>query len=121
MENIRRITDHIQESLQIKKEAKRWQVPSIIQSREGADYIIHTDGSFWRALTLIGGAKTYPTIINTMHAREAGYALGHFQRLISDIDPALLHDTLPGYHVTPRYLSSYDKTPMERKDSGGTL
>ncbi len=32
-----------------------------------------------------------------------------FQRLISDIDPATLHDTLPGYHITPGYLTKLDK------------
>jgi Ser/Thr protein kinase RdoA (MazF antagonist) len=29
--------------------------------------------------------------------------------LISDLDPARLHDTLPGFHVTPRYVEHYDR------------
>jgi Ser/Thr protein kinase RdoA (MazF antagonist) len=33
--------------------------------------------------------------------------LGHFHRLLSDLDPSLLHDTLPGFHIAPGYLSHY--------------
>ena len=33
--------------------------------------------------------------------------MGHFHRLVSDLDPLLLHDTLPGFHIAPDYLSHY--------------
>jgi Ser/Thr protein kinase RdoA (MazF antagonist) len=33
--------------------------------------------------------------------------LGHFHRLVSDLDPLLLHDTLPGFHIAPGYLKHY--------------
>jgi Ser/Thr protein kinase RdoA (MazF antagonist) len=48
------------------------------------------------------------------HAREAGTALGLFHYLISDLDPKRLHDTLPGFHVTPRYLAHYDRVLADR-------
>jgi Ser/Thr protein kinase RdoA (MazF antagonist) len=43
------------------------------------------------------------------HAREAGYGLGMFHHLISDLDPARLYDTLVGFHVTPGYLAHYER------------
>lgn len=36
--------------------------------------------------------------------------LGQFHRLLSDLDPAKLGHPLPGFHVTPLYLSAYDAT-----------
>jgi Ser/Thr protein kinase RdoA (MazF antagonist) len=39
-----------------------------------------------------------------------GFALGTFQRLISDLPVETLADTLEGFHVTPRYLEQYDRT-----------
>ena len=35
--------------------------------------------------------------------------LGQFQRLISDIAPQKLHDTLVGFHITPAYLQKLDE------------
>jgi Ser/Thr protein kinase RdoA (MazF antagonist) len=38
------------------------------------------------------------------HAFEVGRGLGRFQSLLSDLAPERLHDTLPDFHHTPRYL-----------------
>jgi len=40
-------------------------------------------------------------------AAEVGRALGHFHLLVSDLNPALMQDTLPGFHIAPSYLASY--------------
>ncbi len=37
-----------------------------------------------------------------------GRGLGRFQALVSDLAPEKLHDTLPGFHHTDRYLAEYD-------------
>ena len=47
--------------------------------------------------------------MNPQHAREAGYALGRFQSLISDLEPMKMFDTLEGFHITPQYLDKYDQ------------
>lgn len=88
---------------------RRWEVPLVIPTRQGQDYWVDEAGGFWRAISLIERARTYPKIRDAAHAREAGYALGRFHRLISDLDPAQLHDTLPGFHITPGYLAEYDR------------
>jgi len=33
--------------------------------------------------------------------------LGHFHGLVSDLNPELLHDTLPSFHIAPDYLQNY--------------
>lgn len=88
---------------------QHWEMPQILVTATGQPYYVDQAGSFWRAISLIEGAKTHPTIRDAAHAREAGLALGRFHRLLSDLDPVQLHDTLPGFHVTPQYLAAYDQ------------
>ena len=45
-----------------------------------------------------------------VHAAECGAVLAHFHGLLSDLDISRLHDPLPGFHITPRYLAKYDET-----------
>jgi Ser/Thr protein kinase RdoA (MazF antagonist) len=107
MRNIRTYIDHVAERGG-PEDGRRWVVPYIVPARDGADYVIDAEGGFWRAMQWVTGATTYPRIQNLAHAREVGYALGRFHRLLSDLDPARLYDTLEGYHITPRYLRHYD-------------
>lgn len=88
---------------------KRWEMPHILSTTNGQLYHLDADGNFWRAISLIERAKTYPKIRDATHARQAGMALGRFHRLLSDLNPAHLHDTLPGFHITPQYLATYDQ------------
>ena len=66
------------------------------------DDSIHREGSFWRALSFIEGARTSETINDLEHAREVGYALGAFHHLLSDLPAVQLSDTLPGFFTSPR-------------------
>ena len=67
--------------------------------------MIDDQGDFWRAITFIEGPRL-SQINDASHAEEAGFALGMFQRQISDL-VAVLYDTLPGFHH-PHYLGLYD-------------
>ncbi|MCK5801972.1 MAG: aminoglycoside phosphotransferase family protein [Lentisphaeria bacterium] len=111
MENMRTITEHVHRRLEeTDEDADRvWQLPRIIPTRNGQDYLLDEEGEYWRAITLIASAKTHDCPQSVEHAHEAGTVLGHFQRMISDIPVGTLHDTLVGFHVTPSYLEKYDK------------
>ncbi len=110
MSNIRVYNEHVAARLAAEGDTaeRRWETPRIVLSNDGGDYARDAEGGFWRALTFIDGAQTYPTIRDAHHAREVGYALGRFHSLISDLDAARLYDTLEGYHITPRYLAHHD-------------
>jgi hypothetical protein len=84
-------------------------VPRVYAAADGRDYYLDPQGGFWRAIGYVERSRCYQTVQSAGHAREAGLALGLFHYLISDLDPARLHDTLPGFHVTPRYLAHYDR------------
>lgn len=109
--NMRTFLEHMAPPMaqEAQQTTMRWEMPRILAAMTtGQDYYIDQEGAFWRAITLIEQAKTYPKIRDAAHARESGSALGRFHRLLSDLDPARLHDTLPGFHITPRYLTGYD-------------
>ncbi len=111
MANLRLCTEHLRGRLARAplSPGRRWEVPRVLPARDGRDYFIDGEGSFWRALSFIEGAQTFETINDPEHAREVGYALGVFHHLLIDLPAAHLSDTLPGFHVTPRYLAHYDE------------
>ncbi|MEM7131704.1 MAG: aminoglycoside phosphotransferase family protein [Chloroflexota bacterium] len=111
--NLRVFTEHVQARLDREVHERRWETPAIIQADSGADFVEARDSEFWRALTFIDGAETHPTILNSAHAQEAGYALGRFHTLVSDLDPTQLHDTLQGFHITPQYLAHFDQICLQ--------
>ncbi|NLF19050.1 MAG: aminoglycoside phosphotransferase family protein [Lentisphaerae bacterium] len=110
MENMRLVTTHAHR--RIEEEADHsdriWQLPRVIPTKDGGDLAIDGDGGCWRAISLIASAHSHEQVQGVEHAYEAGYVLGHFQRLISDIPCERLHDTLVGFHITPNYLEKYD-------------
>jgi Ser/Thr protein kinase RdoA (MazF antagonist) len=109
MQNMRRVTEHIEARLRnIHMVGRRWEIPHVLKARDGQDYFIDSNNSFWRAINFIESAETFDTIQSTSHAEEVGFGLGMFHSMVSDLGPAMLSDTLEGFHITPRYLSHYD-------------
>lgn len=111
MQNMRIVTEHIHARMQCisPDEGRRWEVPRVILSRDGQDHCIDSQGSFWRAISFIESVETFDTIRSSAHAEEAGFALGMFHRLVSDLPCEILSDTLEGFHITPCYLAHYDE------------
>ncbi len=107
MQNLRVYVDHIGDRLRSQPLERDWQVPQILTTEDGKDYLETAEGEFWRSLSLIANAQTYDRLTNLTQAQEVGYALGMFHNLSSNLDADRLADTLEGFHVTPRYLQSY--------------
>lgn len=109
--NMRAFMDHIRADAGQSADSpgRRWEMPDIIATKGGADYFVDPEKGFWRATTFVAGAQTYDTIQSRRHAGEIGYALGKFHSLISNLPVDRLHDTLEGFHITPRYLAHYDE------------
>ena len=112
MENLHYITQHSHEKLEREADGadRVWQMPKIIQTWEGEDFYTGIDGSCWRVITKIPSASAFDTPQGPEHAAECGAVLAHFHGLLSDLDISRLHDPLPGFHITPRYLEKYDET-----------
>lgn len=110
MHNMCLVTSHVHGKLEAEHESadRIWQLPRVIPAKDGAEFLLDGSGKTWRAISLIASAHASETIQSLEHAKEAGTVVGQFQRLISDIDPANLHVTLPGFHVAPEYLEQFD-------------
>ena len=107
MHNLRILDNHVRPKL-LADPALRWELPSIVPILSGADYCRDENGAVWRAQSFIAGTETFDAITSEAQAQETGRALGFFHALIHDLPTHLLHDTLPGFHVTPGYLASYE-------------
>lgn len=110
MQNMRVLTDHCHAKLEAEAEGadRIWQLPKIIQTTSGEDWVADADGDVWRAITHIAGAHAYEKVLHPEHALEAGTVLGHFHRMVSDLPAEQLGYALPGFHVTPGYLAKLD-------------
>ncbi len=106
MHNLRVLDRHVRPKL-LADPSRRWELPTIISARTGADYYLDQDGAFWRVQSFVAGTESFDIIASEAQAEEAGRALGFFHALIHDLPAHLLHDTLPGFHVTPGYLAQY--------------
>jgi Ser/Thr protein kinase RdoA (MazF antagonist) len=110
MQNMGVFTLHVRDRLQRNPPNRRWEVPRVLLTQNAQNHFIDAEGSFWRAISFIEAAESFDTIKDSNHAREVGYALGMFHNLISDLPTEKLADTLPGFHITPRYLQQYVET-----------
>ena len=114
MRNMHNITLHCHEKLEADAAAGRddrvWQMPRIIKTKDGADYVTDDDGDVWRVITRILSAHAFNTAQSPEHVLECGSTLGHFHYLVSDMDTSSVVNPLPGFHVTSGYLRQYDET-----------
>ncbi|MFA6162637.1 MAG: phosphotransferase [Methylobacter sp.] len=104
MANLITINQHIAQKISA---TVKLQIPEIIKTLDDSTFYQDENGDCWRALSFIGDTESLEAIGNISDAEQAGFALGHFHRLVSDLDPLLLYDTLPGFHITPEYLKHY--------------
>jgi len=112
MQNLRRLTAHVHPKLEYQAVMgdRIWQMPKIVQTRSGNDFIADGTGKTWRVITKIASATAFDKVQDERHAEECGLVLGYFHWMVSDLDPASLIDPLPGFHITPGYLAKYDDT-----------
>ena len=114
MRNLRRVTDHASQVRRGCSES-HWRLPEIIPTRAGEDVYRDGRGDYWRALTFIDQTCGLPKINQPEQAEQVGRALGWFHGLVGALPAETLHDTLPGFHVTPGYLMEFDRVSAERR------
>lgn len=104
MDNLRQLSQHIRQK---PATSVRLRIPAPLPTQQGDWSYQDQSGHFWRALQLIAPAESRNHISHAEEAAQIGFALAHFHHLCADLTPDGLHDTLPGFHVTPNYLQEY--------------
>jgi len=118
MENVELVARHLQERLRREGVADPSRVaPTLVRTRDHAAWHVDGCGDVWRMFRFIENGEVFDVVQGPSHAFEVGRALGRFQMLLADLPPEKLHDTLPGFHHTPRYLQELREAV--RKDAAG--
>lgn len=102
--NLAEIGRHLESKAQ---DAVKLKIPRLLRSKAGFDHVRDEKGRIWRAISYIADTVSLESLGGLHEARQTGFALGHFHRLLSDLQPSRLKDTLPGFHITPSYLARY--------------
>jgi Ser/Thr protein kinase RdoA (MazF antagonist) len=108
MANLRLLTDHA------RRGGSALRLPGVLAARDGGDCHRDERGDCWRALEYIEDACVLPALAGTAQAEEVGRALGRFHVLATGIDPGLMREALPGFHVAPDYLARLDAAARPR-------
>ena len=118
MENVETVTAHMLGRLRRKGAADPESVtPTLVRTRGGLAFHVDENGDVWRMYGFIEAGRVFDRVQGPGHAFEVGRALGRFQALVSDLPPEKLHDTLPGFHHTPRFLQ--ELRDAVRQDAAG--
>lgn len=104
--NLRRLHQH-RERMPT-EQSRRFCLPDIIQTHDARDYF-RQDDAVWRMSRYIGGSVTLRCIDHPAQCYEVGAALGAFHAAFDALDVASLHNPLPGFHCTPRYLEQFEE------------
>lgn len=108
MRNMRLVLDHLhRENEKETSEERNFSILSLLPGKTG-DWFEAGNGSIWRLMNMIGESATCSTVLHPRQAKELGRGLGFFHRLLSNLDPELLFDTLPDIHNTLKYLHNFD-------------
>jgi Ser/Thr protein kinase RdoA (MazF antagonist) len=106
MANIVHLNRHV---AQKPDEIIKLQLPDILKTLSEQDFFRDNSGNIWRAFSYIDNSESLEKLNSLDIAAQVGFALGHFHGLVSDLNPELLHDTLPSFHIAPDYLQQYKK------------
>jgi len=103
MENIEKVTSHIQEKVKNYEDASR-RCLRIISTVDEKPCYLDSEGQYWRVFAFIEHVCTYNFIQNRNQAWLFGQAVGSFHLLLDDFPAEVLHDTISNFHnMNKRY------------------
>jgi aminoglycoside phosphotransferase (APT) family kinase protein len=109
MANIVRITKHIRTKLAAADPMSAQRQLEVIPTTDGGGYYRDAGGDVWRMYNFIEEAVTYDSLQSAALAREAARMFGWFQRMLIDLPGPPLHETIPGFHNTPRRFERFQE------------
>ena len=107
MENIESVIRHLKEKITSAGGDPQREALCLIPTVSGGAFCKIAGASYWRAFILIEGAQTYEVAETPQHVYHAARAFGSFQKLLADFPAERLHETIPGFHHTPRRFEAF--------------
>ena len=111
MDNIQRVTTHIETALAsqgVRDIGRR--VLTLVPTHAGEPYYRDAEGSYWRLYPFIEGTHVHEAVETGEQAEQAGRAFGAFQRLLVYLPGPRLHETIPDFHNTPLRFEALERT-----------
>lgn len=103
MENIRLVCEHQKQKLLGLGQSIGREVLEVISAKQDTVgttklFIQDEKHNFWRAYLFVPDTITFDVVKDEKQAYQAGKGFGKFQKLLADLNTALLHDTIPNFH-----------------------
>jgi len=108
MENVRRVLAHLESKLDGLRDKQR-RMLTLVPARDGRPFHRDPAGNYWRLYVHIQGGRTYDVVESPRQAFEAAKAFGAFQQQLADLKPPRLHETIPGFHDTPKRYEAFER------------
>lgn len=106
MENVARVTAHVRAEICRHGIDPHRRVLDYARTCTG-DLVHHDERSgWWRMCELVENSRTLESAQQPSHAYAAAHAFGRFMTMLNDIPGPRLHETIPGFHDTPRRLEA---------------
>ncbi len=118
MANLDLVTAHLRRRLEAAGEADLdRRVLRMVPTRDGQPAWRDAAGAVWRCVEFVERTHSSPSLVRPAQVFEAGRAFGELHRLLVDLDPALVGETIPGFHDPEERLASLER--VLRADPAG--
>lgn len=110
------VTDHLVRAARLRAMNFSCSQPVLTLTGE----MVHLDeqGECWRAQTYVEHLPCRQLRLSSDSAAQLGRVLARFHLLTDDLDPGRLCNPLPGFHITPGYLSQFDEAVAQWRGNG---
>ncbi|MDX2248294.1 MAG: aminoglycoside phosphotransferase family protein [Bacteroidia bacterium] len=98
-DNIARVCEHLRRRLvEYRMPDISRRCMTVIPASNGASFYQDRQGNFWRVFLFIEGTVAVDEVESTAQAYQAAYAIGEFQRYLSDLPASMIGESLPQFH-----------------------
>ncbi len=107
MENVERVTNYARERIIASGGDPDRESLTLLPALDGRSFYRSPENDRWRTYIFIEGAQTYDRAENVGQVYNAAKAFGQFQKLLSTLPGARLHETIPNFHHTRRRFENF--------------
>ncbi len=115
MENVVLVTDYLKEQILKRGGDPMRETLTPRRNRIGLPYFEDSIGSFWRVYTYIEDALSLDQVRSKADFYESAVAFGRFSGQMAGFNAALLTETIPDFHNTPKRFETF--LEAARKDA----
>lgn len=118
MNNLVNVLGHLGQKLScVKGSDPQKETLTLVSTKDNKAYYQDDNGNYWRVFHFLKNTRSYDNVETEKQAYEGGKAFGRFQALLSDLDTALIKDTIPDFHNIESRLRKF-QSAMDADTAG---